>query len=56
MCHLNQYFLTIDPIAFLFMIISDCRICKNHFLTYLFSNQQEEGVHFFRKNKFATAP
>jgi len=40
-------FLSIDPIY---------RICENRSFTYLFSNQQEEGGHFFRKNKFATAP
>ena len=39
--------ISIDPIY---------RICENSSFTYLFSNQQEEGGHFFRKNKFATAP
>ena len=28
------------------------RICGHYSFTYSFSNQQEEGVHFFRKNKF----
>ena len=37
-------------------IYSTDRICGNMFLNYIFSSQQEEGGHFFRKNKFATAP
>ena len=37
-------------------IYSTDRICGNIFLNYIFSNPQEEGGHFFRKNKFATAP
>jgi len=31
-------------------------ICDPYPGTYLFSNTQEEGNHFFWKNKFATAP
>ena len=37
-------------------ICSTDRICGNMFLNYIISSQQEEGGHFFRKNKFATAP
>ena len=39
-----------------FLIFLIHKICRNNSFPYIFPNPQEEGGHFFRKNKFTTAP